>query len=301
MLTRVLWNACFAGLAVLTFSVAGCGKMKHSAAPDQAAYTAFDNGAVPPVDDDVESSSVGIDDRDAMRLAQPITGPTIISSPGHYRLTDDFVAQEDGIVIVASHVRLWLGEHRLFGPGNKVGRAVVIDGADDVTVVGGRIEHFGFGAVLLGASQCRLSRLEILGGDETADPPNGNPPQVGIMLINSGSNVVTRNRLSRVNLGIFVRGGGSSSNRIDANEVVGGDHGLLAICYNPAPVGDPAGPHDDRVRLNLLARFGTGIAASAQSAENQFELNTIRYFVSAYSDQNGTNVFRNNRTEQVAP
>ena len=301
MWTRVLCRVCLAALVVLTFAAAGCGKAMRSTAPDQAANSVFASEAATPVDDDEESSSDASADRDAMRLAQPITGPTTISSPGNYRLTEDLVAQGDGIVITASHVRLWLGENRLYGPGNKVGRAVVVDGAQDVTVSGGRIEHFGFGAVLLNASYCRLKELRIKGGDETADPRNGNPPQIGIMLVNSAYNAVARNRLSGVNLGIFVRGGGSYSNRIKANHVVGGDHGLLAICYNPAPGGDPAGPRGDRVRRNFLARFGTGIVASAQSAENLFEQNTIRYFVSPYADQNGTNVFRNNRSEQIAP
>lgn len=166
---------------------------------------------------------------------------------------------------------------------------------------GGRIERFGIGAVLLGASRCRIRDLEIRGGDETADPPAGNPPQIGIMLVNSAMNAITGNELSRLNLGIFVRGGDSHGNWIAGNQAVGGDHGLLGICYNPAPGGDPAGPHGDRVTGNLLDRFGTGIVASAQSAGNVFRMNTTRYFTAAYQDQNGTNVFANNRTMQITP
>ena len=151
----------------------------------------------------------------------------------------------NGIVVTASQVRLWLGEHRLYGPGNKSGRAVVIDGAQEVKVRGAQIEHFGIGAVLISASRCRIRSLTIRGGDETADPPAGNPPQIGIMLVNSPLNRISGNRLHRVNLGIFVRGGGSYRNSVRDNAVIGGDHGLLAVCYNPAPGTDPAGPHDD--------------------------------------------------------
>ena len=47
--------------------------------------------------------------------------------------------------------------------------------------------------------------------------------------------------------------------------------------------------------------FGTGIVTSSHSAENVFRMNTIRYFTSAYVDENGTNIFVNNRTTQITP
>ena len=296
MSTRVVWIASMAALAALV--AAGCGGSQNVLAPEEAQ-------SVVAAARSSEAGDAGHDgdrDGDKKQRAQPITGPTTITSPGNYRLTEDIdAAQGDGIVITASHVRLWLGEHRLTGPGNKLGRAIVIDNASDVQVVGGRIERFGIGAALVNASRCRVRDLEVRGGDETADPAAGNPPQIGILLINSAQNTILGNQLTRVNLGLFVRGGGSYGNRISGNEAVGGDHGLLAICYNPAPGGDPAGPRSDRVTGNLLARFGTGIVASVQSAGNLFANNTIRYFTAAYQDLNGTNVFVNNRTEQIAP
>lgn len=301
MSTRHIWAITMSALVVVAVTVAGCGKASNVLDPNDAgnAGPAARLGAAPDArqsqDDEATGHGKGQD-------AQPITGPAIIDSPGNYRLTDDFtVTQGDGIVIRASHVRLWLGEHRLSGPGNKLGRAIAIEGAQDVHVVGGRIETFGIGAALLDASRCRLAHLDIRGGDEPADPAAGNPPQIGIMLINSAMNELTANEMSGINLGVFVRGGGSYGNRIAENEALGGQHGLLGICYNPAPGGDPAGPHGDRVARNLLARFGTGIATSSHSAENVFRMNTIRYFTSAYVDQNGTNVFANNRTIQITP
>lgn len=301
MSTRNVWLARIAWLVVPAVVIAGCSKSPNVLAPDEAAaVVAADRGSV--AADNGQTRDDGDRDRDEEVRARPITGPITISSPGHYRLTDDFDApQGDGIVITASHVRLWLGEHRISGPGNKVGRAIVIDGARDVHVSGGRVERFGIGAALINASRCRLRDLEVLGGDETANPAAGNPPQIGILLVNSALNAISGNELTRLNLGIFVRGGGSRGNQISGNRTVGGDNGLLAICYNPAPGGDPAGPRGDHVTDNLLARFGTGISASAQSAENVFARNTIRYFASAYQDLNGTNVFANNRTEQIAP
>lgn len=297
MSTRILWTTALAALV----AVAGCGKARHVLAPDQDAAVAARATAGLPADG-AESRHEEGEGRDDARHAQPITGPAVITSPGTYRLTDDFtVTQGDGIVIRASHVRLWLGDHRLSGPGHKIGRAIVIEGAENVQVVGGRIESFGIGAALLDASRCRVASLDIRGGDETANPAAGNPPQIGIMLVNSAMNEISGNEMSGINLGIFVRGGGSYRNRIVGNEARGGQHGLLGICYNPAPGGDPAGPHDDRVTRNLLARFGTGIVTSPGSAESVFRRNTIRYFTSAYVDENGTNVFAHNRTTRITP
>ena len=298
MTNRVMLAGGCAAALMLAILSAGCGRSSQVLAPVASATRSEDVVAVDRNEAGATSSRDG-NDEDGRR-ATPISGPTTISRSGDYRLTDDLnIVEGDAIVITASHVRLWLGEHRLHGPGNKSGRALVIDGAEDVVVRGGHIENFGFGAVLINASHCRVRDLAIHGGDETADPANGNPPQIGIMLVNSAMNYIGGNRLRDINLGIFVRGGGSYENLIHGNAVVGGQHGLLAICYNPAPGTDPAGPMKDRVKSNFLSRFGTGISASEQSAQNSFTLNTIRYFNAAYADKNGTNLFVHNRTSQV--
>ena len=85
MWTRVLCRVCLAALVVLTFAAAGCGKAKRSTAPDQAANSVFASEAATPVDDDEESSSDASADRDAMRLAQPITGTRRGTEPGRER------------------------------------------------------------------------------------------------------------------------------------------------------------------------------------------------------------------------
>ncbi len=300
MTNRLMLAGGCAVVIVLAHCSTGCGRSSHLLAPDPGSTRTL--GAIALEQDGATSPSTLDDKAEDSRGATPIDGPTTIDQSGKYRLTRDLeVRQGDAIVITASHVRLWLGDHRLRGPGNKVGRALVIESAQDVVVRGGRVESFGFGAVLTNASGCRLQNLRVFGGDETADPASGNPPQVGIMLVNSPMNDIVENQMRDVNLGIFVRGGGSYENSIEGNSVVGGAHGLLGVCYNPAPGTDLAGPMKDRVKSNVLARFGTGISASQLSSQNVFAMNTIHYFNAAYEDKNGTNLFIRNRTTRITP
>lgn len=291
---------------MLLLSALGCGQSNQSVAPI-AAVTSDGPLADPASLARLEADDAMLDSQegeatDGPAHATPITGSTTITKSGDYRLAADLeIADGDGILIKASHVRLWLGNHRLRGPGNKAGRAIVLDGVRHSTVRGGHIERFGIGVALLGSAECRVRGLDIRGGDETADPPNGNPPQIGILLVNSARNRIVENQLHGVNLGIFVRGGGSYENVIRGNNAEAGMHGLLGVCYNPAPGGDPAGPRHDRVTRNVFNRFGTGIVASVGSAMNYFRFNSIRYFTSPYVDLNGTNVFERNELVQLTP
>jgi nitrous oxidase accessory protein NosD len=236
--------------------------------------------------------------------AEPIRGPVVIEKPGLYRVTRDFTADPatgDGIVIRASGVLLWLGEHTIEGLGTRVGRGIVLDNVRNVLVQGGRLERFGVGVVLDRSVRCAVRGVQVAGADEFADPPGGIPPQIGVLLLDSSQNRIARNRLDEINLGLFVRGAGSHDNVLRHNEVVGGRHGLLGVCYNPASGAGPAGPTNDRVVGNRLSRFGGGIQASAGSAMNYFIGNTIEYFTFAWEDLNGTNAFRANETIQIMP
>jgi len=230
-----------------------------------------------------------------------ITAPTTITEPGFYRVTADFSATGDGIVIMSDNVFLKLGGHEISGPGNKIGRGIVLDGVKNVWVQDGRVSTFGIGVVLLGSSRSVIRGIKVEGGDEFADPANGIAPQIGLLAINSYANIIFRNYFDMVNLGIFVRGAGSYENRIFNNASVGGHNGLLGICYNPAPNEGPAGPSSDYVTHNYLARFGNGIQASAGSMNNMFNFNVIKYFNHAYVDFNGSNSFEHNRTRQIEP
>ncbi len=295
------WIRIAPGTVVLAALVSlGCGPARNSLAPEAAARGEAATLPAAALDEGAEFDSR--DDTEAIASARAVTGPATIAEPGHYRLAGDFeVTSGDGIVVTASDVRLWLGDHRIVGPGHKLGRGIVVQNARNVSVRGGRIERFGIGVQLSGTMESAVRGVQIQGGDETADPGAGNPPQIGILLVQSARNRVDANHVKDVNLGLFVRGGESEGNRIRRNHVEAGRNGLLAICYNPAPGAGPAGPHGDRVSLNVLSRFGTGISASAQSAGNLFDLNTIRYFHSAYEDLNGTNTFSRNRAEPIDP
>lgn len=238
------------------------------------------------------------------RGAVLIKGPTVISKPGVYRVVQGFSVDQatgDGIVVRSSGVFLWLGQHRISGPGAKIGRGIVLDNVRHVLVQGGRLESFGVGVALDGAERCAVRGVYVAGDDGFADPANGIPPQIGVLLVNSAYNRIARNHLQRINLGLFVRGAGSHDNVLRRNHVVGGVNGLLGVCYNPAPSAGPEGPTSDRVAANTFSRFGKGIQASAGSARNHFVSNRIEYFSVAYEDLNGTNVFRHNRAVQITP
>jgi parallel beta-helix repeat protein len=123
------------------------------------------------------------------------------------------------------------------------------------------------------ALQVRASRGE---GPAVTAPP----PETGIMIVQSKNVVVTRNSIFNTGLGIFVRGGGSSGNRIEGNTVTGGSNALLGVCYNPAP-GDPMGPRGDLFRANLISGFGVGIQMSPSSMANVTQENTIVFRMAA--------------------
>ena len=227
-----------------------------------------------------------------------ITGSTTITEPGIYKVVNDFTASEDGIVINSNWVLLWIGNHTITGPGNKVGRGVVIDESQFVLVFGGKLETFGTGVSLENSSKSAVKNVRVQGADEFADPPNV-PPQVGILLLNSNWNLIAGNTAHFINLGIFVRGPGSHNNRIFSNRIRGGVNGLLGICYNPAPDGEPGGPMFDNVFLNDIRRFGIGIQTAAAAAQNKFTFNRIFYFNLPWEDLNGSNIFLRNNVVQI--
>ncbi|MEZ5359728.1 MAG: anti-sigma factor [Candidatus Zixiibacteriota bacterium] len=254
------------------------------------------------VDEAIESEEYDIDakgaDMNAMATSyswiHSITGPTVITEPGIYFVRNDFMTSDDAIVIRSDYVLLYLKGHMISGPGDKSGRGIVLEHASHCAVVGGQIKGFGIGVVVEGGTRNGIRSTNIVGNDLFADPAHGVAPQIGMMLVNSTYNQIIYNRIENINLGIFVRGGGSYKNQIAFNKVMGGDIGLLAICYNPDGTGDPAGPHNDYVAFNKLSRFKLGIQASAGAHDNHFEHHIVDYFVAVYEDVDGANVFYNN-------
>lgn len=298
---RVVWVALPTAALLL---LSGCKGMFAPVAPPQEQVASAERQDSDVSKGDLQAAIQSEDAVVASSSATSIDGPTVITHPGSYRVTKDFsvdAATGDGIVIRSDHVLLSLDGHTLTGPGNKVGRGIVVDHAVEVLVTQGTLKRFGIGAALLASSRSAVKFIEVRGGDETANPAAGNPPQIGILLVDSFHNRIAKNHLDLINLGIFVRGGGSYDNKVRRNQVSAASHGLLGICYNPAMGEGPAGPSKDEVTENLLDHFGTGIQLSEGSAHNEFDRNVIRYIDHAWVDYNGSNEFERNKTIQVAP
>jgi nitrous oxidase accessory protein NosD len=200
----------------------------------------------------------------------PTTG--VISGPGNYILRSDLTSSSarPGIEITSDGVTLNLGGHQIVGPGGNHGVGVMINGASGVSVMNGKLSANAFGVFVQNSTNVSLRDLQIRGTDFAVSQP---PPEVGIMLIASRNVVVKDNLLNEVGLGIFVRGSGSWGNHIVDNTITAGDHGLIGICYNPAP-DDPVGPSGDLIEGNLASGFNLGVQTNA-ATNNVFRGNTL--------------------------
>lgn len=207
------------------------------------------------------------------RGTRAIGSPATITSPGSYILVNDIALEqlEYGITIMVDGVTLDLNGREIAGPGGKRGVGVYVNGVRSVRVRNGRITNTAIGVLVAGSANVTLTDLEIRGEGLAVVAP---PPEVAVMIVQSKAVVVERNNLYNVGLGVFVRGGGSSGNRIADNTITAGTNGALGICYNPAP-GDPTGPRGDLVANNLISGFTTGIQVVAASTANLFRDNTI--------------------------
>ncbi|MGL4399032.1 MAG: NosD domain-containing protein [Luteolibacter sp.] len=221
-----------------------------------------------------------------------------ITRPGSYKLFFNHnVGSGDGIIITASNVTLDLNGFNVTTNARGTGRGIVVENARSVTVSGGGVGGFNSNVNLTGTQNVRVEDLRIT-GDGLA--PNGGPTEIGIILVNSWSAYIQNNSISSVNLGIFVRGGRSTGNRIAQNVVVGGataSNNLLGICYNPeGGTAGPEGPRGDSIYSNHIARFGFAIAVSDGSVNNMFTENTLASFTGAIREpqnfvaQGGSNV-----------
>jgi Right handed beta helix region len=232
--------------------------------------------------------------------AQEILRPTVIRRSGRYILANDLRAEagEVAIRIMASHVTLDLGGHRINGPGNKQGTGIEISGASNVRVVNGFLHRLGTGVLLQDTTNVVIEELQIDGEDLGGPPPS---IEIGILMINARGSRIERNVITDTFLGIFVRGEASTGNRITTNQITGGDNGELAICYNPAPgEATPAGPDGDLIYANLISRFRRGIVLSAGSVGNQVLENHLAYFdLSVQEATAGDNLISDNPSQQI--
>ena len=163
---------------------------------------------------------------------RPIVRSTVITEPGSYTLLRDITSSEP-IRILASGVTLDLNGHQLNASTRGTGVGIGVEGATGVTIKNGRVGGFMMNVRLMNSTNVTVSGLSIVGTDLA---PSGGPSEMGIVLLNARASFIKGNTISNVNLGIFVRGGGSTGNRIFENLVVGGPtaaNSLLGICYNP--------------------------------------------------------------------
>lgn len=230
-------------------------------------------------------------------FVRPIFGPTVIDRPGSYVVLRNITLTRPGtaIVIVASNVTVDLNGHTLGGPGNKQGTGVRVMGASGVRVHNGTVSRFGTGIDVTNSHNVRVDGVQVNGEDGGGPPPG----EVGILVVNSRAVALEKNVISRVFLGIFVRGGGSGGNRIAGNTITGGQNGQLGICYNPAGA-DPDGPTGDLVYNNLVSRFQVGIQTSAGTSGNIIRENDIAYVqVGIQEVTPGSNVLAENTSVQI--
>ncbi len=201
---------------------------------------------------------------------RPVPGTGIIDMPGTYVLQSDrrsLTNERAAITITASDVTLDLNGFAITGAGGKLGVGVRINGARGVRVSNGMISNSAFGVIVMNSASVVLTNLQIRGEGLPIVAP---PPETGIMIVQSKNVVVENNSIYNTGLGIFVRGGMSSGNRIAHNTITAGTNGALGICYNPAD-NDANGPVGDLVYGNSVSGFGVGIQASATSRYNVFK------------------------------
>lgn len=224
----------------------------------------------------------------------------VLNRPGAYVLPRGltFPGSGDAILITASNVSLNLNGHRITGPGGKQGVGVRVLGASGVHVHNGHIDRFGVGVQVEGSNNVRIEGLQIRGEDAGGPPPG----EVGVLVLNSRAVVIERNTVSRTFLGLFIRGGGSSGNRIANNTLTGGLNGQLGICYNPDGSGNPTGPSGDLVYNNLCSRWNVGIQTSTGTAGNIFRENALAYFQVAFQELGANqNILEGNSSIQINP
>ncbi len=224
-----------------------------------------------------------------------------ITRSGVYRLQDDVnVRSGDGIVITASNVSLNLNGHTVSTNAGGTGRGVAVVGATGVSVRNGKIGGFNANVMINGSTNVVAENLQITGRGLA---PNGGPTEIGVLIVNGRAVSFRDNVVSSVNLGIFVRGGHSTGNRIFNNVVVGGANpanNLLGICYNPAAGAGDEGPRGDNIYNNVITRFGYAVAVSSGSISNIFNENNLASFIGNFREPQfftaggGTNVSEGN-------
>ncbi len=224
-----------------------------------------------------------------------------ISRPSFYRLGDDInVGSGNAITITASNVTLDLGGNTVSTTAAGTGIGVFVNGVSGVEVRNGKIGGFNANVNVTNGVNVRVRNLQIVGRNLA---PNNGPSEIGVLLIQTRGAYIENNTITSTNLGVFVRGGNSTGNRIFENVIVGGANpanNLLGICYNPAAGAGTEGPRGDNIYNNHITRFNFGIAISAGSISNIFNENVTASFTGGIrgsgvlTTDGGTNISEGN-------
>jgi hypothetical protein len=236
-----------------------------------------------------------------IKSAESSNRPVTISRSGYYKLGDDVnVASGNAITITASNVTLDLGGNTVSTGAAGTGNGIFVTGASGVEVRNGKVGGFNANINVTNGVNVRVRNLQIVGRGLA---PNNGPSEIGVLLIQTRGAYIENNTISSVNLGIFVRGGNSTGNRIFENVVVGGANpanNLLGICYNPAAGAGTDGPRGDNIYNNHITRFNFGIAISVGSISNIFNDNVLASFTGGFREPGalttggGTNISDSN-------
>lgn len=211
----------------------------------------------------------------------------VIDAPGNYVLNADLsvnATRGAGILITANGVDLDLAGNNISGPGGIQGTGIHIRNATGVTIRNGKLANLAFGVIVEASANVVVSDCQFRGEGAAPSAP---PPETAVMIMQSRNVTVENNSIYSTGLGIFVRGGRSSGNRIANNTIVAGTgFAALGICYNPTPV-DPMGPRGDLITGNLVSGYPTSIQMNSTSTANVIKENTLIYTTAAITTPDG--------------
>lgn len=249
--------------------------------------------SAPPAGAETNAPGEAVSQSDAFR------NTFVIRSPGSYFLPNDRVIGDiTAVEIAADDVTLDLEGRSILGPGALGGVGIVIRG-DNVRVANGHIQNVGIGVLVENSTNVVIENLKIDGLDLGGTPP---AVEIGIMLVDTRGARVADNVITDTFLGVFVRGEASGGNVVANNLITGGDNGMLAICYNPAPGAAAGGPDGDLVTGNVISHFSTGMAFNPGSAGNVVRGNTVAFFdMGIVEDVPGANLVAGNDEIQLSP
>jgi parallel beta-helix repeat protein len=220
----------------------------------------------------------------------------LIDKPGTYVLDKDIVAPADTVLslnpaiqITASGVTLDLNGHTVSATTPGAGRGIVVENAKGVRIRNGQVGSFYANVMVIGSENVTIEGMQVVGASlpflAALGPLAAPDAEMGIYLLNTRGSVVRRNTISSTNLGIFLRGGGTTGNVVEGNTVTGGPNPAntgFALCMNPAAGEGDAAPTANLWKGNHATRFTRGMGINGQAFGNILKGNTLAFYSNAY-------------------